>query len=62
MRSRQRFEGSLGGGGGETIGWREEKQWALKTLDAARGQLMDIRVATQADGTYALTVWPWERG
>ena len=39
----------------ETEGWPEEKRWALKTLDAARSQLVDIQVATAADGTYALT-------
>ena len=39
----------------ETEGWPEEKRWALKTLDTARGQLVDIQVATQSDGTYALT-------
>ena len=36
-------------------GWPEEKRWALKTLDAARHQLVDIQVATNGDGTYALT-------
>jgi len=39
----------------EYAGWPEEKRWALKTLDAARSQLVDIQVATAADGTYALT-------
>jgi hypothetical protein len=35
--------------------WPQEKRWALKTLDAGRGQLVDIQVAAAADGTYALT-------
>jgi len=39
----------------EYTDWPEEKRWALKTLDAARSQLVDIQVATAADGTYALT-------
>ena len=37
----------------EYADWPSEKRWALKTLDAARSQLMDIQVATAADRTYA---------
>lgn len=39
----------------ETETWSEEKKWALRTLDAAREQMMDIQVATKEDGTWAVT-------
>lgn len=39
----------------ETEAWEEERKWALKDLDAARGQLIDIQVATLEDGTWAMT-------
>ena len=39
----------------ETESWPDEKKWALKTLDTARNQLIDIQVATNGDGTFALT-------
>lgn len=38
-----------------TEGWPQEKQWALKTLDAAREQLMNIQVAKQDNGEWLLT-------
>jgi hypothetical protein len=39
----------------ETAAWPEERQWALKTLDSAREQMVGIQVATMGDGSYALT-------
>lgn len=39
----------------ETESWPEEQKWALKNLDAARQQLMNIQVVTREDGTWALT-------
>jgi hypothetical protein len=39
----------------ETESWPQEKKWALKTLDTAREQLMNIQVATKEDGTWATT-------
>ncbi|HEX3800270.1 MAG TPA: hypothetical protein VH413_16360 [Verrucomicrobiae bacterium] len=39
----------------ETLAWPEEKQWALRTLDAGRGQLVNLQVAVNQDGTFALT-------
>jgi hypothetical protein len=35
--------------------WPLEKQWALKNLDAARQQLMNIQVETHDDGSWVLT-------
>ena len=39
----------------ETSAWPEEKKWALKTLDTARKQLIEVQVATKDDGTWDLT-------
>lgn len=39
----------------ETEGWSLEQKWALKNLDAARVQLMDIQVATKDNGEWDLT-------
>jgi hypothetical protein len=39
----------------ETIGWPVEKQWALKNLDAARQQMINIQVVTKDDGSWAMT-------
>jgi hypothetical protein len=39
----------------ETNAWPEERQWAARNLDAARGQLANIVVATKEDGTFQFT-------
>lgn len=38
-----------------TEDWTEEKKWALKDLDAAREQLLNIQVAKRDDGEWILT-------
>lgn len=38
-----------------TVGWDREKRWALINLDEARRQLMQIQVATNDDGSWAVT-------
>lgn len=35
--------------------WSQEQKWALKNLDAAREQMIDIQVAVRDDGTWDLT-------
>ena len=39
----------------ETAGWPAEQKWALRTLDAARHQLVNIHVATKDTGEWELT-------
>lgn len=39
----------------ETEPWPEEQQWALKDLDAAGHQLVDVQVATLENGMFALS-------
>ena len=41
--------------GSETAGWTGEKKWALKNLDAARHQLVNIQVVTKESGEWDLT-------
>ena len=38
-----------------TEGWEPERKWALKNLDAARSQLLDVQAATLENGQWELT-------
>ena len=44
-----------GGTGDNAREWVEERQWALKNLDAATVQFGNIVVATKEDGTFVFT-------
>jgi len=47
--------GSRGAGETGMRGWAEERQWALKCLDAMASQMSKVVVATKPDGTWAFT-------